>query len=144
MQEEFVTGSYFSVTVICDVIPVFGASGRFTKVSGLGTEFEYEFYNEGGSNYHRAFFKQTKPMKLVMEQGTCTSFDGFGMIANAINLGISLTFTIIIILKDHTGDNVREWTVNGAHLTKYVGPVLDANKSELAVSRVEFIYNGVF
>ena len=144
-MEPYVSGSYFDVTIIgVPVGPVLGTSGRFTRVSGLGGEFEYDYYNEGGSNYNRAFFKQVKPSTLVLEQGTVTDFDQISLAMNLINLGTEVTFMIIVILRSNTGSVMREWTIMGAHLTKYEGPAMDANSSELAVSRMEFVYNGAF
>lgn len=145
-MEPYVSGSYFDVTIVGIPAPgpVLGTSGRFTRVSGLGAEFEYEYYNEGGSNYHRAFFKQVKPQTLVLEQGTVTNFDQLSLALNVINLGTEVSFTIVVLLYDHTGKLMREWTIAGAHLTKYEGPALDSNQSQLAVSRIEFMYNGAF
>ena len=144
-MEPYVTGSYFDVTIIgVPVGPMVGTSGRFTRVSGIGGEFEYDYYNEGGNNFTRAFFKQLKPSTLVLEQGTVTDFDHVSLAMNLINLGQEVTFTIVIILRSSTGKPVREWTISNAHLTKYEGPSMDANNSELAISRMEFIYNGAF
>lgn len=141
----YVTGSYFEVTIVgVPVGPMLGTSGKFTRVSGLGAEFEYEYYNEGGSNFHRAFFKEVKQQTLVLEQGTVTDFDHVSLAMNLINLGTEVVFTIVVMLKDHTGKTLREWTCNGAHLTKYIGPDLDSNRSEVAVSRMEFVYSGAF
>ena len=144
-MEPFVSGSYFDVTIIgIPTGPVLGTTGRFTRVSGLGASFEYEYYNEGGSNYHRAFFKEVQRQTLVLEQGTVTNFDAISLAMNLINLGTEVTFEIIVVLYDYKGNPMREWTIVGAHLTKYEGPALDANQSELAVSRMEFVYNGAF
>ena len=144
-MEPYVSGSYFDVTIIgVPVGPVLGTSGRFTRVSGLGGEFQYDYYNEGGSNYNRAFFKQVNPSTLVLEQGTVTDFDQISLAMNLINLGTEVTFMIIVVLRSNTGSVMREWTIMGAHLTKYEGPAMDANNSELAVSRMEFVYNGAF
>ena len=145
-MEPYVSGSYFDVTIIggLPVGPVLGTTGRFTRVSGLGAEFEYEFYNEGGSNFHRAFFKQVKQQTLVLEQGTVTNFDQISFAMNFINLGTEVEFSIIVCLCDYTGSVKREWTIMGAHLTKYEGPDLNSNQSELAVSKIEFVYSGAF
>lgn len=144
-MEPFVSGSYFDVTIVgIPSGPVLGTTGRFTRVSGLGAEFEYEYYNEGGSNYNRAFFKQVRTQTLVLEQGTVTNFDAISLAMNLINLGTDVSFTIVVILYDYDGSAVREWTILGAHLTKYEGPAMDSNNSELAVSRMEFVYNGAF
>jgi len=147
-RERFATGSYFRVVIGCApvVLPIWNwPSGRFTRVSGIGAEFDYETYNEGGTNYPRLFFKSIKTQTLVLEQGTVSvGCDAFCLWMNLINLGQELTFEIFIELMSNTGKALRSWTIAGAHLLKYEGPTLDANRSELAVSRIEFLYNGAF
>ena len=53
-QDEYLSGSYFEVALAG---PGAVLAGRFTAVSGLNMEVEYEVYNEGGVNYPRFFFK---------------------------------------------------------------------------------------
>jgi phage tail-like protein len=119
-----------------------GMAGEFTSVSGLGMEFEYETFNEGGSNYPRVFFKGVKPQTLVFEQGTVTTADTFAAWVDEINRGIMRPLDGIILLKDHTGEVMRKWTIVNAMLTKYVGPNLDSMRVQLAVNRIEFQYGG--
>jgi phage tail-like protein len=119
-----------------------GMAGEFTSVSGLGMEFEYETYNEGGRNYPRSFFKGVVPQTLVLEQGTVTTVDAFSLWMTEINAGIMRPLDGIVLLKDHNGDIMREWTIIDAMLTKYIGPSLDSARAELAVNRIEFRYNG--
>jgi len=142
--DDFVTNSYFEVSIQSIPPVVFGACGKFTKISGIGAEFEYETYNEGGQNFPRYYFKNVKTQRLVLEQGTVSSYDGFALAMNLVNLGSDLPFIIYITLKDPQGKSKRSWNIVGAHLVRYEGPVLDANQSELAVSRIEFLYNGAF
>ena len=145
--QKYVTGSYFDVWIIQPLLGgvMYGANGKFTKISGLGVEFDYDYYCEGGSNFHRAYFKGVKQQTLVLEQGTVVSgVDQLSVAMNLINLGTELSFQLEIRLWDHTGKVVRTWTILGAHLTKYEGPSLDANQSEVAVTRMEFTYNGAF
>ena len=145
--QKYVTGSYFDVWIIQPLLggAMYGANAKFTKISGLGVEFDYDYYCEGGSNFHRAYFKGVKQQTLVLEQGTVVSgVDQLSVAMNLINLGTDLSFQIEIRLWDHTGSVVRTWTILGAHLIKYEGPALDANQSEVAVTRMEFTYNGAF
>ena len=60
------SGAYFDVMLIGTGAVL---SGGFLSVSGLDMEVDYEVYTEGGSNYPRFFFKNTKPQVLVLEQG---------------------------------------------------------------------------
>jgi phage tail-like protein len=137
----FVPSAFFNV--IFDGLGI-GMSGEFTSVSGLGVEFEWETYSEGGRNYPRRFFKGIVPQTLVLQQGTVTSYDEFSMWMSEINLGITRTLDGLVSLCDHTGKVMRVWTVVGAMPTKYVGPSLNSLQSELAVTSIEFIYNGCF
>ena len=141
-MSDYVPTSFFEV-VFAQLGPA-GMSGEFTSVSGLGVEFEYETYQEGGANYPRQFFKSVVPQTLVLEQGTVTTVDAFSTWLEAINLGSALTLDGVIMLKDHTGETKRTWVVQGAFVVKYVGPSLDSLRSELAVSRIELRHNGCF
>ena len=123
---------------------IVGMSGLFTSVSGLGMEFEYESYTEGGSNYPRQFFKNAVPQTLVLEQGTVTTADTFALWIAKINSGIAAPLNGKITLRDHTGKEQRSWEVLGAYPVKYIGPSLNAMKSGLAVSRIEFLHNGCY
>jgi phage tail-like protein len=136
---DFVPNVFFDVLFVGMGV---GMSGEFTSVSGLGMEFEYETYNEGGRNYPVRFFKNTVPQTLVLEQGTVTTVDPFVAWLLAVNEGVTLMLNGTVTLKDHTGAPKRVWTIIGALPVKYVGPNLDSMRSELAVTRLEFMYNG--
>ena len=139
LMDNFTSGAYFDV--ILGGVPV-GMSGRFTSVSGLGMQFEYEAVREGGSMYPRYFFKNAVPQTLVLEQGTVTTVDTFSLWVTMVNSGISVPLAGVIILKDHKGIPMRTWTIAGAHITRYVGPSLDSNNVQLAVNRIELLYGG--
>ena len=135
----YLSGAYFEVMLIGVGAAVVG---KFTSVSGLSMEVEYEVYNEGGLNYPRYFFKGTKPQVLVLEQGVVTSVDSASLLMNMCNLGMSIPLAGTVILKDSFGVPQRTWTIVGAYLQKYVGPDLNSNQPALAVTRMEFTYNG--
>ena len=139
---SFISGAYFEVYL---AEPGALLMGNFLSVSGLDMEFEYEVYCEGGSSYPRFFYKQAKPQTLVLEQGTVTATmgDGASILANLVNLGGSIPLAGTIMLKDSFGYTTRVWNVVGAHLVRYVGPKLDSNQPNLAVSRIELMHNGV-
>ena len=141
MGLDYMSGAYFEVALIG---PGAAITGRFTAVSGLNMEVEYEVYNEGGLNYPRFFFKENKPQTLVLEQGVVTSLDSVSLLMGMCIMGMSIPLAGTIILKDSFGEPQRTWTIVGAHLQKYVGPDLNSNEPALAVSRIELIYNGCF
>ncbi len=138
-QTDYVPNTYFDVMF---GPPALGMSGYFTSVSGLGMQFEYETYCEGGSTYPQHFFKNTTPQTLVLEQGTVTTVDGFAVWVNLCNTGMRLPLNGIIILKDHADKPKRTWIIQDAVVVRYVGPELNSMQPQLAVSRIELQYNG--
>ena len=140
---EYVSGSYFEVALV-GAIPAIILAGRFTAVSGLNMEIEYEIYNEGGLNYPRFFFKENKPQVLVLEQGVVTTIDAVSALMAMCASGMSVPLAGTVILMDSFGAPQRMWTIVGAHLQKYIGPDLNSNQPALAVSRIELIYNGCY
>lgn len=133
------SGAYFKVTLVGVGVIV---KGDFTSVSGLGMEVEYEVFNEGGRNYPRFFQKETKPQTLVLEQGIMTDSDSVSRLMGMVNRGQCVPLGGTITMMDRYGKEQRTWIIEGAHLQKYIGPKLDANSTALAVSRMEFLYNG--
>ena len=136
-----ISGAYFDV-----LLAGAGAvlAGGFLSVSGLGMEADYEVYTEGGSNYPRFYFKNVVPQSLVLEQGVITTVDSASLLMGMINEGMSIPLAGTIILWDSFGTPKRTWTIVGAHLKKYVGPQLNSNQANVAVSRIELIHNGCF
>lgn len=140
---SFLSGGYFDVYLVSVTGVVI--MGNFLSVTGLDMEFEYEVFAEGGSTYPRYFFKNTKPQTLVLEQGTVTAvLDAASVLTAEVNSGMSAPLAGTIILKDSFGETKRVWNIAGAHLVRYVGPKLDSNQPNLAVSRIELMHNGCF
>ena len=140
-MSDYLSGSYFEVALIG---PGAAIAGRFTSVSGLNMEVEYEVYNEGGLNYPRFFFKENKPQVLVLEQGVVTTVDSVSLLMAMCSSGMSIPMAGTVILMDSFGVPQRTWTIVGAYLQKYIGPDLNSNEPALAVSRIELIYNGCY
>ena len=138
---DFLSGAYFEVALTGENVDL---TGRFTSVSGLNMEVEYEIYNEGGSNYPRFFYKESKPQVLVLEQGVLVDGDGFSRLMLQCVQGQVLPLSGTVTLKDSFGVSQRTWVITGAYLQKYMGPELNSNQAALAVSRVELLYNGCF
>ena len=138
---NYYSGSYFEVALAG---PGAAIAGRFTAVSGLNMEVEYEVYNEGGLNYPRFFFKENKPQVLVLEQGVVTTIDSVSLLMGMCAAGMSIPLGGTVVLMDSYGVPQRTWTIVGAYLQKYIGPDLNSNQPALAVSRIELIYNGCY
>ncbi len=138
---DYMSGAHFEVALAG---PGAVLAGKFTSVSGLDMELEYEVYNEGGLNYPRFFFKGNKPQVLVLEQGVVTTVDSVSSLMLLCSTGMSIPLAGTVILKDSFSIPQRTWTIVGAYLQKYVGPNLNSNQPALAVSRIELIYNGCY
>ena len=138
---DYLSGAFFEVNLFG---PGAVLMGRFTSVSGLGMEIDYEVYNEGGLNYPRFFFKENIPQLLVLEQGVVTTVDSVSLLMGMCTVGMSIPLGGVITLKDSFGDTQRVWSIVGAYLKKYVGPDLNSNQPALAVSRIELIHNGCY
>ena len=141
LEPDYLSGSYFEVALAG---PGGVIAGRFTAVSGLNMELDYDVYNEGGRNYPRFFFKENKPQTLVLEQGIVTTVDSVSILMAMCAQGMSIPLAGTVILKDSFGEAQRTWTIVGAYLQKYIGPDLNSNQPALAVSRIELIYNGCY
>lgn len=139
LMEDFASGAFFDVLLGGNPL---GMSGRFTSVSGLGMQFEYETVMEGGSMYPRYFFKNAVPQTLVLEQGTVTTVDTFSLWVDLVNSGVDVPLAGTITLCNHEGRPMRTWVIAGAHIVRYVGPNLDSNQAQLAVNRIELLYGG--
>ena len=136
---DFVPSAFFEVSF--GGIDV-GMSGQFISVSGLGMEYSYDTYIEGGSNYPRYFFKNAVPQTLVLMQGTVTTVDSFAKWMEQVNKGIAAPLEGTVTLRDHTGVGKRTWVIQGAFPVKYIGPDMNSMQSDLAVSRIELMHNG--
>ena len=141
LKSEYLSGSYFEVALLG---PGAALAGRFTAVSGLTMEIDYDVYNEGGLNYPRFFFEESKPQTLVLEQGVVTTVDSVSLLMAMTASGMAIPLAGTVILMDSFGTPQRTWTIVGAYLKKYVGPDLNSNQPALAVSRIELIYNGCY
>ena len=141
LTSEYLSGSYFEVALAG---PGAVLAGRFTAVSGLNMEVEYEVYNEGGVNYPRFFLKENKPQVLVLEQGVVTTADGASILMAMTAVGMSIPLAGEVILMDAYGEPQRSWFIEGAYIQKYIGPELNSNQPALAVNRIELIHNGCF
>ena len=109
----YLSGSYFEVALAG---PGAAIAGRFTAVSGLNMEIEYEVYNEGGLNYPRFFFKENKPQVLVLEQGVVTTLDSVSLLMGMSAIGMSIPLAGTVVLMDSFGEAQRTWTIVGAYI----------------------------
>jgi conserved hypothetical phage tail region protein len=114
----------------------------FTRVSGLESEWEFEQVEEGGYNGVRNFPKQIRHPHLVCEYGVSDS-DGLYLWHGSTVSGMIIRLPILLMLLDAQKKPVNTWAIEDAFPAKYIGPQFDALSSQVAVSRVEFIYSDI-
>lgn len=143
-NDKAIANCFFDVDIL--VAGAIGLTGRFSSVSGLGIDFKYDEFYEGGSMYPHFMFEHANPQTLVLSEGIVTSpLDFFAWWSYSMNVGMGIPAgNGTIALKDETGKTLRGWVICGAFLTKYIGPTLDANNPQMAVNRIEMVYGGSF
>ncbi len=117
--------------------------GNFTKISGMESEWELETYHEGGDNsgYHM-FPKQVKNSRLVFEYGL-GFIDTLSKWFTATKLGMMVKMPMMVYLLNEKGLPIKLWMVLDAMPVKYTVPGFDAMASEVVITRLEFIHNGI-
>lgn len=117
--------------------------GSFTKISGMETEWELESYHEGGDNGGDHMFpSQIRNSRLVFEYGT-GFLDPLTRWFDMIRLGMMIKLPLMIFLNNEQKLPVKMWMLLDAMPVKYSAPNFDAMASEVAITRIEFIHNGL-
>lgn len=122
-------------------VPGYSMAAGFTKVSGLDSELEMEAVEEGGYDGTHYFPKKEQHQKLVLEYGT-SSVDWLKTWFTQVKLGMIIRLPILIMMMDQSHLPVNSWIVTDALPVKYAGIDFDAMASEVAITRMEFVYSG--
>ena len=143
-NDKAIANCYFKVDIM--VAGAIGLTGKFASVSGLGIEFKYDEYYEGGSMYPRFMFDYAKPQILTLGEGVVTNpADFFAWWSWTMNQGMAVPAgNGTVALLNEKNETLRGWVICGAYLTKYNGPTLDANNPRMAVNTIEMVYGGSF
>ncbi|MCI3920983.1 phage tail protein [Paenibacillus sp. TRM 82003] len=114
----------------------------FSEVSGLTIETELEEVREGGVNHFvHKFVKQTKPQPIVLKHGITLSPQMYEWYQWVIE-GHIIRLTGAIIMYDDQDEILRRWNFFDAFPYKWVGPELNASRSEVAFESIELAHNG--
>lgn len=119
--------------------------GSFMKVTGIENEVQMEPLPEGGKNDGVHYLPTNiQNNRLILERGVM-NLDPLEVWYTAVQYGSYMKLPGMIMLMDHVFWRPRKiWTFNNAYPVKYVGPSLDAGSSEVAVTRMEIIHDGLF
>jgi len=117
--------------------------GNFAKVSGLESEIEFEEYREGGVNDGVHYLPTNiRHSRLILERGIM-NLNPLEVWYLGVQTGVISRLPGLIMLMNPTGIPVKIWAFKGAYPVKYVGPDLNAQASEVAVTRMEIIHDGL-
>jgi phage tail-like protein len=118
--------------------------GGFSEVSGLQAETEFEEIKEGGVNdYIHKLPKITKYPNLTLKRGITNSTDLWQWHQDVIN-GRIVRKSGSIILMDSEGNEKWRWNFIDAYPTKWTGPDLKADGSNVAIEALELAHNGIY
>lgn len=114
----------------------------FSEVSGLTIETELEEVREGGVNHYvHRLIKHTKQQPIVLKHGITLSTQLYEWYA-AVAEGNVVRKNGAIVLYDEQDTELRRWNFFDAFPYKWVGPELNASRSEVAVESIELAHNG--
>ncbi|MGI6778044.1 MAG: phage tail protein [Acetivibrionales bacterium] len=117
--------------------------GNFARVSGLENEIEFEEYREGGVNDGVYYFPTNiRHSRLILERGVM-NLNPMEAWYSAVLSGVMIRYSGMIMLINSFGIPMKIWAFKDAYPVKYVGPELNAQSSEVAVTRMEIIHGGL-
>mgnify|MGYP000877727429 CR=1 FL=1 len=115
----------------------------FSEVSGLSVQTDYEEYAEGGVNdYVHRFPARTRHEPIVLKRGVTMSSVLWDWYADVVSGKVVRRDGSIILFNNRLWE-FRRWNFYEAFPVKWVGPALDASRSEVAVESIELVHNGL-
>ncbi|MDD4802452.1 MAG: phage tail protein [Syntrophomonas sp.] len=115
----------------------------FAEVSGLEAYTEVKVVREGGVNeYEHHFITIKKYPPLVLRRGFTNSTELWTWYEGTTSGRLQRKNGSIILL-DANGQESFRWNFMGAYPTKWIGPRLQANASEVAIESLELVHQGL-
>ena len=114
---------------------------RFQTVSGLGVEYDYESFKEGGENrFEHKLPVRTKYADMVLKRGMLMDSGVIKWFLTAFRDREFSPADINVILMNEKGDPLRTWNVAHAIPKKWLVSDLNANESSIVVETMELTY----
>ena len=115
----------FNFTVAFDGQETFGG---FSDVSGMTTEMKISEYRNGNEpeNHVRKIPGTHTVADVTLKRGVIDSKSLFGWINIVRRTGPENKKTVIITLRDESGQDVQSWKLRGVTVLKYTAPTLAA------------------
>jgi len=118
--------------------------GGFSEVTGLQVEVELQEYREGGLNeyIHKLAGPTRYPSNLILKHGITDKQELWAWHLD-VRKGIFTRKNGAIILLNTSGTEVWRWNFVDAYPSRWSGPDLRANASEVAVETLELVHRGL-
>ena len=128
----------FNIRIEIDGVPV----AAFTECSGLASETTVVEYREGGSARVRKLPGITKYPPITLKRGL-TADRSLWEWRKAIVNGTADRRDGHVVLLDAARNEVARWSFHDAWPSKWIGPVLNAQSSEVAIETLELVHEGL-
>ena len=117
--------------------------GAFHEVTGLDSTVDVVEHREGGWNQTpRKFPGQTKHSNIVLKWGFNIDRDIIDWHQQIVDGDIVRKDGSIVLLDRHNAE-VARWNFTRAWPSKYTGPALNAESSDIAIETMELVHEGV-
>ena len=119
------------------------ARAAFQEVSGLDSTLDVIEHREGGDNLSvRKFPGQTKFSNITLKWGMTDDSELYDWHRAAVNGEVSRRNGSVVLL-DRRGQEVSRWNFFNAWPSKWTGPELSAEGSDLAIESLEIVHEGL-
>lgn len=117
--------------------------GAFQEVTGLDSTIDVVEHREGGWNTtpHK-FPGQTKHANIVLKHGLVTDHELVDWHQMVVEGAIDRRNGSVILL-DRKAQEVARWNFIRAWPSKYTGPSLNAEASDIAIESIELVHEGM-
>ena len=117
---------------------------EFKECSGVRMERETDPIKEGGQNeYIHLLPGRNKYSPLVLKYGISGDTSLWDWYREGLYDGKVTRKSVSILLRNVEGDIVRRWEVTNAYPTKWEGPQLNTESSQVAIETLELTHHGL-
>jgi phage tail-like protein len=114
----------------------------FQEVSGLDSTIDVIEHREGGATTPRKLAGQTKHANIVLKWGMTIDNQLYSWHREVVNGTIQRRNGSVVLL-DRRGIEAARWNFLHAWPSKYTGPSLNAEASDVAIETVELAHEGL-
>ena len=114
---------------------------RFQTVSGLGVEYDYESFKEGGENrFEHKLPVRTKYSDMVLKRGMLADSTVIKWFLDAFRDREFKPSDVNVILMNEKSQQLRTWKVTHAIPKKWLVSDLNANENSVVIETMELTY----